>query len=253
MENNQTNQINQFNQYDQQNQDEQHNHKKTLILSIIGILVLIIAVVGVSFAMFTFTGTGTKENILKTGTITISFDDATEDNKIEITNQYPESDTTGMADTNNETTFTVKGDWGTSPLTVNYEVGLSDITTTPASGARIGDNYVKVAIQQNSTYVKGTASGGVLISSFASDHGPLNLIDSYYVTNGTLTSSDLTDTFTVKAYLADTYDLPTDAANSDTENGGNLTLPQQDGSAQHKKTSASETYSFKVKVVAAQA
>ena len=42
MENNQTNQINQFNQYDQQNQDEQNNHKKTLILSIIGILVLII-------------------------------------------------------------------------------------------------------------------------------------------------------------------------------------------------------------------
>ena len=168
MENNQTNQINQFNQYDQQNQDEQNNHKKTLILSIIGILVLIIAVVGVSFAMFTFTGTGTKENILKTGTITISFDDATEDNKIEITNQYPESDTTGMADTNNETTFTVKGDWGTSPLTVNYEVGLSDVTP----GATLTNQYVKVAIKKGSTYVKGSATGGVAISTFAADAGP---------------------------------------------------------------------------------
>ena len=46
-----------------------NNNKKTLILSIIGILVLVIAVVGVSFAMFTFSGTGTKENVLKTGTI----------------------------------------------------------------------------------------------------------------------------------------------------------------------------------------
>lgn len=232
----------------------ENNQKKTLILSIIGILVLVIAVVGVSFAMFTFSGTGTKENVLRTGSISVDFNNATKTNHIEITNQYPESDAVGMADTNNETTFTVQGDFGgNTTMSVNYEVGLSDITTTPASGARIGDNYVKVAIQQNSTYVKGTASGGVLISSFASDHGPLNLIDSYYVTNGTLTSSDLTDTFTVKAYLADTYDLPTDAANSDTENGGNLTIPQQDGSAQHKKTSASETYSFKVKVVAAQA
>ncbi len=231
-----------------------NNNKRTLILSIIGILVLVIAVVGVSFAMFTFSGTGTKENILKTGTISVSFDNTTSGNKIEITNQYPESDATGMADANNQTTFTVQGDFGgNTTMSVDYEVGLSDITTTPATGATISDNYVKVAIQKNSTYVKGTASGGVLISSFAADHGPKNLIDSYYVTNGTLTNGDLTDTFTVKAYLADTYDLPTDAANSDTENGGNLTIPQQDGSAQHKKTSKSETYSFKVKVVAAQA
>lgn len=233
---------------------ENNNNKKTLILSIIGILVLVIAVVGVSFAMFTFTGTGTKENVLKTGTISVNFDNDTKDNNIEITNQYPEDDATGMADTNNETTFTVEGDFGgNTTMSVNYEVGLSDITTTPTTGATIGDNYVKVAIQKNSTYVKGSATGGVLISSFASDAGPLGLIQNHYVTNGNLTNGHLTDTFKVKAYLADTYDLPTDAANSDTENSGNLTIPQQDGSAQHKKTSASETYSFKVKVVAAQA
>ena len=204
--------------------------------------------------MFTFTGTGTKENILKTGTITVSFDDATEDNKIEITNQYPESDTTGMADTNNETTFTVKGDWGTSPLTVNYEVGLSDVTP----GATLTNQYVKVAIKKGSTYVKGSAAGGVAISTFAADAGPLGLIDSYYVTNGTLSNptggtAHLSDTFTVKAYVSDAYDLPTDQTNSDTENGGTKVIPQQDGSAQHVKTSASETYSFKVKVVAQQA
>lgn len=236
----------------------ENNNKKTLILSIIGILVLVIAVVGVSFAMFTFTGTGTKENILKTGTISVAFSDETEGNKIEITNQYPEDDTTGIADENNDTTFTVQGDWGSSPMTVNYEVGLSDITTTPATGATIGDQYVKVQIMKGSEYIKGTATTGVTIASFAADHGPLNLIDSYYVTNGTLQNeagqtAHLSDTFTVKAWVSDAYDLPTDAANSDTENQGNLTIPQQDGSAQHKKTSASETYSFKVKVVAAQA
>lgn len=232
---------------------ENNNNKKTLILSIIGILVLVIAVVGVSFAMFTFTGTGTKENVLKTGTVSVAFDDSTENNNIEITNQYPEDDATGMADTNNETTFTVEGDFGTNTtMSVNYEVGLSDITTTPTTGATIGDNYVKVAIQQNSTYVKGSATGGVLISSFASDAGPLGLIENHYVTNGTLSNGHLTDTFKVKAYLADTYDLPTDNANSTNPEAENGTLDNNGGTL-HKKTSASETYSFKVKVVAAQA
>ena len=232
----------------------ENNNKKTLILSIIGILVLVIAVVGVSFAMFTFTGTGTKENILKTGTISVDFSDETKGNKIEITNQYPEDDTTGIADENNDTTFEVKGDWGSSPMTVNYEVGLSDIS----AGTTLTDQYVKVQIMKNGTPVKGTATEGVTIASFASDAGPKNLITSYYVTNGTLQNQSgqtahLSDTFTVKAWVSDAYDLPTDAANSDTENEGTKAIPQADQSAKHIKTSASETYSFKVKVVAEQA
>ena len=226
----------------------ENNNKKTLILSIIGILVLVIAVVGVSFAMFTFSGAGTKENILRTGTISVNFDDETEDNKITITNEYPEDDTTGMADPDNTTTFTVEGDWGNSPMTVNYEVGLSDIVP----GSSLTESFVKVAIQKNGTYVKGNANGGVLISSFASDAGTLNLIQDHYVTNGTLTNGDLTDTFTVKAYVSDTYDLPTDNANSTNPEAENGTL-NNNGGTLHKKTSASETFSFKVKVVAQQA
>ena len=226
----------------------ENNNKKTLILSIIGILVLVIAVVGVSFAMFTFTGTGTKENILKTGTISVKFDDTTENNKIEITNQYPEDDATGMADTNNETTFKVEGDWGSSPLTVNYEVGLSDIVP----GATLTDQYVKVAIQKNDTYVKGSATGGVLISTFATAAGPKGLITNHYVTNGTLTNGHLNDTFKVKAYVADTYNLPDDPTKSTAPEVTGGTVNNNSG-AFHQKTSKSETYSFKVKVVAAQA
>ena len=203
--------------------------------------------------MFTFSGTGTKENVLRTGSVSINFDNETDENKIEITNSYPEDDATAMADTSNETEFTVEGDFGdNTTMSVNYEVGLSDITTTPATGATIGDNYVKVAIQKNDTYVKGSASGGVLISSFASDHGALNLIQDHYVTNGTLNNGNLTDTFKVKAYLADTYEFPGDTANSTSPEVSGGTLNNNSGTL-HKKTTASETYSFKVKVVAAQA
>lgn len=233
------------------NQNNQSNQKKTLILSIIGILVLVIAVVGVSFAMFTFSGTGVKENILRTGTISVDFDTATKQNKIEITNQYPESDATGAnpTDTSNETTFTVEGSWGSSPMTVNYEVGLSDIS----AGSTLTAQYVKFNFQKNGSYVKGSATTGVTVASIASTAGPKPLISSYYITNGTLTNGDLTDTFKVKAWVSDAYDLPVDAANSDTENGGSKVITQQDGSAKHIKTSKSETFSFKVKVVAEQA
>lgn len=226
----------------------ENNNKRTLILSIIGILVLVIAVVGVSFAMFTFSGTGTKENVIKTGSISIDFDNDTKDNKIELTNQYPESDTTGMGDTDNETTFKVEGDWGNSPMTVNYEVGLSEVT----QGATLTNQYVKVAIQKNSEYVKGTAAAGVAVSTFAADHGPLNYIDSYYVTNGTLTNGHLSDTFKVKAYVSEDYNLADDPANSTAPEVTGGTVSNNGGTI-HKKTSKSETYSFKVKVVAQQA
>ena len=225
----------------------ENNNKRTLILSIIGILVLVLAVVGVSFAMFTFTGTGTKENVIKTGSISVKFDDSTKNNKIELSNQYPESDAKGMADTTNETTFTVEGDWGSSPMTVNYEVGLSEVT----QGATLTNDYVKVAIQKNDSYVKGSATGGVAVSTFASANGPLGYITGYYVTNGTLTNGDLKDTFKVKAYVSEDYNLPDDATKSTAPEVTGGTVNNQSG-AHHQKTSKSETYSFKVKVVAQQ-
>ena len=227
---------------------ENDNRKKTLVLSIIGILVLVIAVVGVSFAMFTFSGTGTKENVIKTGSVSINFDNTTIGNKIEIANKYPMADDVGMAQADNQTTFTVEASWGNSPMTINYEVGLSDIS----AGTTLTDQYVKVAIQKNDTYVKGTASGGVTIASFASDSGPLNLIESYYVTNGTLNNSNLTDTFKVRVYVSDQYELPSDTANSTNPEviGGQV---NNNSGSLHKKTSKSETYSFKVCVKAQQA
>lgn len=226
----------------------ENNNKKTLILSIVGILVLVIAVVGVSFAMFTFSGTGTKENVIKTGTISINWSDATAGNHITISNKYPMADSVGMAQTDNEQTWTVEANWGSSPMVVNYEVGLSDITP----GATLSEQYVKVAIQKNNEYVKGTAAGGVTIASFASDAGPLNLIANHYVTNGTLNTGHLTDTFKVRTYVSDAYDLPDDAANSTSPEVTGGTVNNNSGSL-HKKTSGSETFSFKVHVVARQA
>ena len=67
-----------------------------------------------------------------------------------------------------------------------------------------------------------------------------------------MNNGNLTDTFTVKAYVSDAYDLPADTANSTSPEVSGGTLNNNSGSL-HKKQTASETYSFKVKVVAQQA
>lgn len=226
----------------------ENNNKKTLILSIIGILVLVIAVVGVSFAMFTFTGTGTKENIIRTGSITVDFTDGTKNNAIEITNKYPMDDTTGIAQTDNKSDLTVTANWGTSAMTLNYEMGISNITP----GETLSSDYIKIRVLKGSTPVVGTATTGVTISSLATTKGPLNLIDSYYLTGGTMTTSGATDDYTVQAWVADTYDLAVDNANSTSPEVASGTLDNESGTL-HKKTTKSETYKFKIKVVAQQA
>ena len=65
------------------------NSSKQVLLSVIGIAVLVVAVVGVSFAFFTYSKGGTKNNTLTTGSI---FFDFTDGNAINLTNQFPMAD-----------------------------------------------------------------------------------------------------------------------------------------------------------------
>lgn len=213
------------------------DNKKTLILSIVGILVLVIAVVGVSFAMYTFTGTGSKENVIQTGTVSMSFNP---DNHFAVSNQYPMSDAKGIATTENKATFGVNATWGTAKMTINYDLGITNIS----AGDSLTAEHVKVALLDDEgavlvgTQESGTLTGGVTIASLADKDGAHGLITSYALTSGSITASGTTDNYTILAYVADTYDLPTDESVS-VEN--------------QKHQTASETFSFKVGVKAAQA
>ena len=223
------------------------NNKKTLILSIVGILVLVIAVVGVSFAMYTFSGTGTKENVIQTGTVTMNFDP---DNKFTVTNKYPMSDAQGIAQTDSKATFGVKATWGTSQMTIGYDLGITNIN----HGATLTEDYIKVALlDSNNNVIVGeknedkSLKAGVTIKSLAGKAGTNNLITSYALTSGTITASGTTDSYTILAYVSDQYDLPTDTDNSTTDNDGTV-----ERNLTSKKTTASETFSFKVGVKATQ-
>lgn len=225
------------------------NNKKTLILSIIGILVLVIAVVGVSFAMYSFSGTGTKENVITTGTVSMSFSEGS--NKITLQNKYPMTDAKGIAQDDNRADFGVTATWGSSPLTINYDLGITNITP----GATLTEDYIKVALLgSDGTVIVGggkgtkTLTGGVTIASLKTVKGPNNLITTYGLTGGTISSSGATDSYTILAYVADNYELPIDKANTTTDNDGTASRDLTS-----KKTTASEEFSFKVSVKAAQA
>ena len=217
------------------------NNKKTLILSIVGILVLVIAVVGVSFAMYSFTGTGTKENVITTGTVSMNFDP---DNNMTLTNKYPMSDAKGVAQEDNKVQFGVTADFSNDAMQIKYDLGITNIT----AGDTLTSEYIKVALldADNNVLVgtKGTGAtdlkAGVTIASLQAKAGTNGLIEEYALTSGTITTSGQTDSYTLIAYVSDQYNLPTDEAQTGS------------GTTQTKATK-SETYSFKVGVSAAQA
>lgn len=221
------------------------NNKKTLILSIVGILVLVIAVVGVSFAMYSFTGSGTKENVITTGTVTMDFDSnaGLGANNFTVTNKYPMSDAQGVAQTDAKASFAVTADWGTAAMNIKYDIAVSDIT----EGSTLTEDYVKIALlDSDDKVIVGTTQGtinltaGVTIGSLKNTSAPNGLLTSYGLAGGTLTTSGQSDKYTVLAYVSDDYDLPTDTANT------------VDSGVNHKKTTASETFSFKIAISASQ-
>ena len=236
------------------------DNKKTLVLSIIGILVLVIAVVGVSFAMFSFSGTGTKQNVITTGTVTLDFtnvEGGTDTNTINVNNQYPVDDANGvsLANIKSYADFNVHANFSAN-MTVNYELGIVDINKTEnitTGAAVIPENMVKVVLL-NSTgaAVVGTKTGdsytGVTVASLANVAGPKGLIDSYYLTNGSFTTGDTSNKYTIYAYLDKSYELPVDPTQSTTDNEGTVTRTNES-----KKTTAKAEFSFKLTVKAAQA
>ena len=177
--------------------------KKKIILISIGVILLITLVVGLSYAMYTFTGSGTKENVIQTGHIVITFNDV---NNISIQNRYPETDSEGLAntDTNSQMTFTVTSDI-TGDTKVNYALGITDIQ----EGATLTQDYIKIYLKKGNDVATGfTENKGELISTFR----PLyieNIMDSHVLLTDVISGSEV-HTYTLKAWIDENYKLPTD-------------------------------------------
>ena len=198
---------------------------KRYIIPVIFVILLLVITVGLSYAMYTFTGSGTKENVIQTGHIVITFNDV---NNISIQNRYPETDSEGLAntDTNSQMTFTVTSDI-TGSTKVNYALGITDIQ----EGNTLTQYYIKIYLKKGNSVATGfTENKGKLISSFK----PLyieNVMTSHVLLTDVISGSEV-HTYTLKAWIDENYKLPSTESNTNGEHTSNTT---------------SETFTFKIK------
>ena len=106
-------------------------------ISIIGLmLLLVIALIGVSWAVFNYSGLGTKLNTITTGSITMSYEES--DNTISLNGALPTTDKTGMVRLNSGEyfDFTVSS-MITGDVNINYEISAKEVGDGTIDGSNI--------------------------------------------------------------------------------------------------------------------
>ena len=135
------------------NKKENNNTSKQVLLSVLGVAILIVAVVGISFAAFTYTKDGAKENTISTGTITMTYTEG--DNGIKIDNAIPMDDEIGKALSTDEEKFdfTVSATI-TGRTTIDYKV-----VAVKDSSSTIDDEYIRLYLEKSETNANEGYSG----------------------------------------------------------------------------------------------
>lgn len=185
---------------------EEDNRKREIIISVVAILVLIVAVVGVTYAAFSFTGSGSKENTISTGTITFSYTEKT--NGISLVNAQPLADSVGKVLTESDPTngveqgyfdFTVASTVQGSTA-INYEIyGVAEATNT------LDSQYVKVYLTDATTdtavtgYTEAVPTYNSLTDSTNAENGKV-------LYTGSFNGSDSKD-FRLRIWVADAYNV----------------------------------------------
>lgn len=166
------------------------NKSKQIIFSIVGVAILIVLVAGVSFAFFTYSRTGGKNNALTTGKINFKYQDT---NAIELTNQFPA--TTEKGKLNEAFTFTVSGSIPAGANPVNYTVYAIQGTSKEGK-TRMSDDDIRVFVEQTGT--------GQIEGSYGSDDGAIagDSATGFVIATGTLNAgSSINDQYSVKIWV----------------------------------------------------
>ena len=114
--------------------------KQGMIVTSILLVSLVFVVIGVSFAFFTYSRQGSKENTITTGSLTFVYDEQkAEGNGITLSNAFPMSDEDGKAQSGDNNVFDFQVLANTQGESIAYEViGKKDDSST------LPDNVVKI-------------------------------------------------------------------------------------------------------------
>ena len=114
--------------------------KQGMIITSVLLICLILVVIGVSFAFFTYSRQGSKENTITTGSLTFVYDEKkAEGNGIILSNAFPMSDEVGKAQSGDNNVFDFQVLASTKGESIAYEViGKKDDAST------LSENVTKI-------------------------------------------------------------------------------------------------------------
>ena len=199
--------------------------KKQNIIMGISFVLLFVMVIGVSYAAYKFSAAGTKENVISTGTISMSY---SQNSFIDLKHTYPKTDTYAIATKEDKSSMEFSVSMETSGTKqINYALAITNIE----EGATLKSDKVKIYLEKEGKVVNNfELNKGQTIDSFKNKYVE-GLIDSYAIYQDILTTSNKTHHYTLTAWIDESYILPI-------KNETNKT-----------KQTNEETYKFKVKVV----
>ena len=199
--------------------------KKQNIIMGISFILLIFMVIGVSYAAYKFSAAGTKENVISTGTISMSY---SQNSFIDLKNTYPKTDiyAIGTKEDKSSMEFSVSMETrGTKQI--NYALAITNIE----EGTTLKSDKVKIYLEKEGKVVNNFETNkGKTIDSFKNKYIE-GLIDSYAIYQDILTISNKTHHYTLTSWIDESYILPIKNETTTT------------------KQTNEETYKFKVKVV----
>lgn len=180
---------------------EQTDSKK-ILLSVLGVAILLVAVAGISYAVFLFTATSKQENVVNTGTISMSYTEGVT-NIMTITNAMPTLDEVGMKQ---REYFDFQISSKIAGVTnVNYQVLARNVTT---GSNPLDPKYIKLYLEKQ----EGTQYRSVLAPTpFASLSGvngedtKVRLLYSGRFSNDSEKQTTKTDNFILRMWLASNY------------------------------------------------
>ena len=199
--------------------------KKQNIIMGISFILLIFMVIGVSYAAYKFSATGTKENVISTGTISMSY---SQNSFIDLKHTYPKTDTYAIATKEDKSSMEFSVSMETSGTKqINYALAITNIE----EGTTLKSDKVKIYLEKEGKVVNNFETNkGKTIDSFKNKYIE-GLIDSYAIYQDILTTSNKTHHYILTSWIDESY-----------------ILPIKNETTTSKQTNE-ETYKFKVKVV----
>ncbi len=211
----------------------ENSGNKEILLSIVGIAVLVIALIGVSFAFFTYSKTGTMNNVITTGQIKFSYED---DSALTLENQFPKSNSEGAQ--NDKFTFRVIGQAPSTSSPINYTVYA--IAGDPREGkTRMKDNEISLQV---------TSTGGTVTGSYQTGGVAGNSTSGFQIASGTIPASGVekTDSYSLTMWVNDSVTISDTDANATYR----ASVETNGGANTGKAVYANLYYSLKIKVEA---